>query len=74
MNPKNEYEKNMDILQSFVDLARESCIKEDLKNDIDATEWAINTIKSLEKERDFYKSKCSDFNEALVKGGGKLCR
>ena len=43
-------ERMMDILQSFVDLA-EAEIKngryEDLKGDVEATKWALETIQNL---------------------------
>lgn len=38
----------IDILQSFVDLGKESQWKENLKDDIEATQWALNRIKFLE--------------------------
>lgn len=70
----SEEEKMLDILQSFVDLAKESCIKNDLKDDITATEWAINKIKQLKIERDYYKKLYLEFNDAFIKGGEKLCQ
>ena len=70
----DEDEKMLDILQTFVDLAKMSCIKEDLKDDIKATEWAIKKIDTLKTERDYYKKMYLEFNEAFVKGGEKLCR
>lgn len=46
-------ERMMDILQSFVDIA-EAAIKngeyEDLKGDVEATKWAIETIQSLKNK------------------------
>lgn len=73
-NKIDEDEKMLDILQTFVDLAKMSCIKEDLKDDIEATEWAIKKIDILKIERDYYKKMYLEFNEAFIKGGGKLCR
>lgn len=70
----SEDEKMLDILQSFVDLGKVSCIKDDLKDDIKATEWAIKKINALKIERDYYKKLYLEFNEAFVKGGEKLCR
>lgn len=70
----DEDEKMLDILQSFVDLGKVSCIKDDLKDDIKATEWAIEKINTLKIERDYYKKLYLEFNEAFVKGGKKLCR
>ena len=70
----NEDEKMLDILQSFVDLAKTSCIKEDLKDDINATEWAIKKINTLKIERDYYKKLYLEFNEAFIEGGKKLCK
>lgn len=70
----SEDEKMLDILQSFVDLGKVSCIKDDLKDDIKATEWAIKKINTLKIERDYYKKLYLEFNEAFVKGGEKLCR
>lgn len=73
-NKLTKEEKMLDILQSFVDLGKESCIRNDLKDDIEATEWAINKIKELEIERDYYKKLYLEFNDAFIKGGEKLCR
>ena len=39
----------MDILQSFVDFAEASQHAENLKDDIMATKWAINRIKTLKE-------------------------
>lgn len=64
----------LDILQSFVDLGKSSSIKNDLKDDIEATEWAINEIKSLKTQRDYYKKLYLEFNDAFLKGGKKLCQ
>ena len=65
-------EKMMDILQSFVDLGKTSSIKEDLKYDIEATEWAIKKINELKTERDYYKQRYLEFNNAFIEGGKKL--
>lgn len=59
-------EKMIDILQSFVDLGKASCIKEDLKYDIEATEWAINKINELKTERDYYKKMYIECNNAFT--------
>jgi hypothetical protein len=68
-------EKMIDILQSFVDLGKISSIKEDLKYDIEATEWAIKKINELKTERDYYKQRYLEFNnvftEAMLKDLGK---
>lgn len=50
-------ERMKDILKSFVDLAGESSIAKDLKDDIKATRWAINKIERLEQELEHYKNK-----------------
>ena len=60
-------EKMMDILQSFVDLGKTSSIKEDLKDDIEATEWAIKKINTLKTERDYYKQRYLEFNDYFLK-------
>ena len=60
-------EKMLDILQSFVDLGKTSSIKEDLKDDIEATEWAINKINELKTERDYYKQRYLEFNDYFIK-------
>lgn len=60
-------EKMMDILQSFVDLGKTSSIKEDLKDDIEATEWAIKKINTLKRERDYYKQRYLEFNDFFIK-------
>ena len=70
----DEDEKMLDILQTFVDLAKMSCIKEDLKDDIKATEWAIKKINTLKIERDYYKKMYLEFNDAFIEGGKKLCK
>jgi hypothetical protein len=70
----NEEEKMLDILQSFVDLGKVSCIKDDLRDDIEATEWAIKKINELKIERDYYKKLYLEFNNAFIEGGRKLCR
>ena len=57
----------LDILQSFVDLGKTSSIKEDLKDDIEATEWAINKINELKTERDYYKQRYLEFNDYFIK-------
>ena len=59
-------EKKMDILQSFVDLGKTSSIKEDLKDDIEATEWAIKKINELKTERDYYKKMYLECNNAFT--------
>ena len=61
-----EEEKMMDILQSFVDLGKTSSIKEDLKDDIEATEWAINKINELITERDYYKKMYLETNNGFI--------
>ena len=71
---KSEEEKMIDILQSFVDLAETSSIAKDLKADIDATKWALNRIKELETQRDYYKERYLEFNNAFVQGGKELTR
>lgn len=73
-NKISEDEKMLDILQSFVDLGKASCIKEDLKNDIEATEWAIKKIEKLTIERDYYKKLYLEFNNAFIEGGKTLCK
>ena len=70
----DEDEKMLDILQTFVDLAKMSCIKEDLKDDIKATEWAIKKINILKIECDYYKKMYLEFNDAFIEGGKKLCK
>ena len=60
-------EKMMDILQSFVDLGKTSSIKEDLKDDIEATEWAIKKINTLKRERNYYKQRYLEFNDFFIK-------
>lgn len=61
-------EKMMNILQSFVDLAEPQLDKYDkLEEDVEATKWAINKIKELEKERDYYKQRYLEFNDAFLK-------
>lgn len=60
-------EKMLDILQYFVDLGKTSSIKEDLKDDIEATEWAINKINELKTERDYYKQRYLEFNDYFIK-------
>lgn len=60
-------EKMMDILKSFVDLGKVSLIKEDLNDDIEATEWAIKTINILKTERDYYKQRYLEFNDYFIK-------
>ena len=67
-------ERMLNILQSFVDLAKTSCIKEDLADDIKATEWAIKKINALKIERDYYKKLYLEFNDAFIEGGKKLCK
>ena len=57
----------LDILQAFVDLGKTSSIKEDLKDDIEATEWAINKINELKTERDYYKQRYLEFNDYFIK-------
>ena len=44
-----EEQYNMDVLQSFVDFASASKHRENLKEDIQATRWAIDKIKHLEQ-------------------------
>ena len=75
MNKKNiDEQKMIDILQAFVDFAKISSIKDELKDDIEATEWAIKKIDTLTIERDYYKKMYLEFNEAFKKGGEELCR
>lgn len=75
MNKKNiDEQKMIDTLQAFVDFAKISSIKDELKDDIEATEWAIKKIDTLTIERDYYKKMYLEFNEAFKKGGEKLCR
>lgn len=58
----------MDILQSFVDLAEPKLDKyNNLKEDVEATKWAINKIKELKKERDYYKQRYLEFNDFFIK-------
>ena len=38
----------------------------------EATKWAINKIKELKKERDYYKQRYLEFNNAFIEGGKKL--
>ena len=66
-------EEMLDILQSFVDIAEPQLYKYDnLKEDVEATKWAINKIKELKTERDYYKARYNEFNEAFIEGSKKL--
>jgi hypothetical protein len=69
----------LDILQSFVDLVNvykkdgkhlDWC--ENLKDDVMATEWAINKIEKLKEQRDYYKKLYLEHVNTLIKGGAKL--
>ena len=61
-------EEMLDILQSFVDIAEPQLYKYDnLKEDVEATKWAINKIKELKTERDYYKARYNEFNNAFIK-------
>lgn len=68
-------EEMINILQSFVDLAEPKLKLDKYKNlekDVEATKWAINKIKELETERDYYKARYNEFNNAFIEGGKKL--
>ena len=61
-------EEMMDVLQSFVDLAEPKLDKyNNLKEDVEATKWAINKINELKKERDYYKQRYLEFNDFFIK-------
>lgn len=63
-----EDQKMIDILQSFVDLGKESQWKENLKDDIEATKWALEKIEKLTTERDYYKARYLEFNDGVLEG------
>ena len=61
-------EKMMDILQSFVDLAEPQLDKYDnLKEDVEATKWAINKIKTLEAKCEYLQQRYLEFNDYFLK-------
>lgn len=73
-NEPNE-EEMISILQSFVDIAEPQLYKYDnLREDVEANKWAINKIKELKKERDYYKERYNEFNNAFIEGGKKLTK
>ena len=72
-----EEQKMIDILQSFVDLGRgylEAGKYENLTEDIEATDWALKKIEKLTTERDYYKERYLEFNDAFVEGAKKLSK
>lgn len=60
-------EKTMiDTLQSFVDLATGSKYEDILKEDIEATKWALKKIEELRDEKDYYKARYLEFNNGII--------
>ena len=66
-----EEQYNIDVLQSFVDLGKGYLARgeyENLTEDIEATEWALNKIEKLTTERDYYKARYLEFNNGVIEG------
>lgn len=59
----DEEKKNKDILKSFIELGKESQWKKNLKDDIEATQWALDKIEQLTIEKEYYKQRYLEFND-----------